>query len=100
MKSIAVKELKTNLDAVLSSAQGERILISRRGKPCAVLVGVEDYDAEDLRLASSQKFWRMIRGRRARGKSVPLSEVEARMERASRKPAAKCVSPRKPRTRS
>jgi hypothetical protein len=32
MKSIAAKELKANLDAVLSSAQGERIVISRHGK--------------------------------------------------------------------
>jgi hypothetical protein len=51
-------------------------VILRRGKPCAVLVGTEDYDSEDLKLASSEDFWRMIRQRRSSGKSVPLAEVE------------------------
>jgi prevent-host-death family protein len=100
MKNIATKEFKANLDAVLNSAQGERVIISRRGKPCAVLVGIEDYDAEDLRLASSQDFWQMIRARRTRGKSVPLAEVEARLEVARRKRASKRVAPKKVKNRS
>ncbi len=89
MKNIAAKELNENLDAVLSSAQAERIVISRHGKPCAVLVGIEDYDAEDLRLASSQDFWRMIRSRRTGGKSIPLSDVERQLKSAGRRPASK-----------
>jgi prevent-host-death family protein len=43
MRKIADKELRVNLDAILTRAQSERIVISRRGKPCAVLVGIEDY---------------------------------------------------------
>src|SRR5436305_3759805 len=77
MKTIPATELQTNLDAVLNSSQSERILISREGKPCAVLVGIQDYDAEDLQLATSPDFWLMIRQRRAEGGSVPLAEVEA-----------------------
>jgi prevent-host-death family protein len=95
MKNIAAKELKADLDAVLNSAQSERIVISRHGKPCAVLVGIEDYDAEDLRLASSQDFWRMIHERRTRGKSFPLSDVEKRLDDSGRKPAAKRPATRK-----
>ena len=67
MKTIPATELQTNLDAVLNSSQSERILISREGKPCAVLVGIQDYDAEDLQLATSPDFWLMIRQRRAEG---------------------------------
>ena len=100
MKNIAANELKENLDAVLSSVQGERIVISRHGKPCAVLVGIEDYDAEDLRLSSSQGFWRMIRSRRTRGKSIPLSDVEAHLESAGRKPASKRPARKKAKNRS
>ena len=100
MNSISANELETNLDAVLSSAQGERILISRRGRPCAVLVGIEDYDVEDLRLASSQDFWRMIRQRRSEGKSFPLAEVEARLQAAGQKPARKRSKSNKSRKRS
>jgi prevent-host-death family protein len=100
MKNIAAKDLKANLDAVLTSAQGERVVISRHGKPCAVLVGIEDYDAEDLQLATSDDFWQMIRSRRTRGKSIPLSEVEARLESASHKPASKRTAGKKAKSRS
>jgi len=100
MKNVAAKELKANLDAVLSSAQGERIIISRHGKPCAVLVGIEDYDAEDLQLAGSQDFWQMINSRRTRGKSIPLSEVESHLASRVRKPVSKRAAPKKAKKRS
>jgi len=100
MRSIPEEELHTNLDAILSSAQSERIVISRRGKPCAVLVGIEDCDAEDLRLASSEEFWRMIRQRRTHGKSFPLAEVEALLRIPTRKPTVKRAATKKPRKHS
>ena len=95
MRNVAEKELQINLHAILTRAQSERIIISRGGKPCAVLVGIEDYDAEDLRLASSADFWRMIRQRRAAGTSVPLEDVEARLGITSGKPAGKRAAGRK-----
>jgi prevent-host-death family protein len=97
MRNVAEKELQINLDAILTRAQSERIVISRGGKPCAVLVGIEDYDAEDLRLASSKDFWRMIRQRRAGGTSVPLRDVEARLGITGGKPAGKRAAGRKSR---
>jgi prevent-host-death family protein len=60
MSNVPEKELQENLDSILTRAQSERVVISRHGKPCAVLVGIEHYDAEDLGLASSEDFWRMI----------------------------------------
>ena len=66
MRSVPEKELQANLDSILTRAQSEYIVISRRGKPCAVLVGIEEYDSEDLELASSEDFWRMVRQRRGR----------------------------------
>jgi prevent-host-death family protein len=100
MSNVPEKELQQNLDSILTRAQSERIVISRRGKPCAVLVGIEDFDAEDLELASSGDFWRMIGRRRASGKSVPLAEVEARLGVSSEKPAGKRTAARKPRKHS
>lgn len=78
MKAIRATELQANLDEILDQAQGGRILISRRGKPCAVLVGVESYDAEDWELAGSPEFWEMIQQRRTEGRSIPLADVEKR----------------------
>ncbi len=97
MSNVPKEELQQNLDSILTRAQSERIVISRRGKPCAVLVGIEDYDAEDLGLASSEDFWHMIRLRRGSGTSVPLAEVEARLGVTSGTPARKRAATRKAR---
>jgi prevent-host-death family protein len=98
MKTIPAKELQANVDAVLNSSQQERIIISRAGKPCAVLVGIQNYDAEDLQLATSPDFWLMIRQRRSQGRSVPLAEVEARLKTRRHKAAPRPTPRRKPRT--
>ena len=90
MKTIPMTDLCSEPNAVLDSAQTERIVISRGGKPCAVLVGIEAYDAEDLQWAAPSEFWQMIGQRRAHGKEVPLAEVEARLG----------LKPARPKTRS
>jgi prevent-host-death family protein len=100
VSEVPEKELQQNLDAVLTRAQRERIVISRRGKPCAVLVGIENYDAEDLELARSEDFWRMIDQRRSSGRSVPLVAVEARLGLTSAAPAVKPKGTRKVRKKS
>jgi prevent-host-death family protein len=100
MSSVPEDELRRNLDSILTRAQRERIVISRRGKPCAVLVGIEDYDAEDLALASSDDFWRMIHERRKSGKSVPLAEVESQLGATTGRPTAKRTASGRPRKRS
>ena len=54
------------------------MVITRQGKPSAVVLGLESYDEEDLRLAISPEFWNMIQVRR-QGRSIPLAEVKARL---------------------
>jgi prevent-host-death family protein len=98
MKTIPARELQANLDGVLNASQQERIVISRAGKPCAVLVGIQGYDAEDLQLAASPDFWLMIRQRRSEGRSVPLADVEAQLKPRRSKPARQPPPRRKPRT--
>ena len=83
MKPITAVQAEADLDKVLDSAQKERIVIMRGGKPSAVVVGVESYDDEELELATSPEFWRMIEARRRRGRSIPLSELRARLLRNS-----------------
>jgi prevent-host-death family protein len=95
MNSVPEKELQKNLDSILTRAQGERIVISRHGRPCAVLVGIENYDAEDVGLASSEEFWRMIRLRRASANSLPLAEVEERLGIGRGKKSSKRAAARK-----
>jgi PHD/YefM family antitoxin component YafN of YafNO toxin-antitoxin module len=83
MKPFTAVQAEADIDKMLDSAQKERIVIMRGGKPSAVVVGVESYDEEDLELAASPEFWRMIETRRQRGTSIPLSELRARLSCAS-----------------
>ena len=76
MKTIMDVEPHSELDTLLDSAQTEKVLILRHGKPSAVVIGLEAYDEEDLELASSPEFWELIRERRRSGRLIPLSEVE------------------------
>jgi prevent-host-death family protein len=78
MKTISVHYAESHLKAVLNSAQKERIVVTRGGKPSVVILGVESYDEEDLQLAISPEFWQMIEKRRLEP-SIPLSELKIRL---------------------
>jgi hypothetical protein len=65
MKTVGIEE--TSLDACVQDAQRERIMITRDGSPVAVIVGVEGMDEEQVRLGSSDAFWKLIAERRGQG---------------------------------
>jgi len=75
MKVLAMREAKAELSATLDEAQKERVLITRKGKPCAVVIGVEGRDFEDLLLMSNPKFWQMIEASRRNPKTYSLDAV-------------------------
>lgn len=62
MKMISLEE--TTLDNCVNEAQHERVIITRNGKPVALIFGVEGMDEEQLQLGSSDKFWQLITERR------------------------------------
>ena len=64
MKSIGLKEAKAHLSRFVERAQHERILITRRGRPAAIVIGVEGHDIERIVLGSDAEFWNMIEERR------------------------------------
>ena len=78
MKTVSVRDLQKTLRLRVNESQKERVVVTRRGLPAAVLIGVEGMDWEDLLLQTSDSFWRMIRSRR-RQKSVSLAKVKARL---------------------
>ncbi len=45
-------------------AQGDRVVVTRRGKPAAVLLGVEGKDWETVVFETSSRFWELIEERR------------------------------------
>lgn len=77
LSEIGVKELKNTASRVIDSVEGgERVIVTKRGRPAAVIMSIED--AEDFVLAFAEEFVEMrLAGRRAHsaGKSTALSDL-------------------------
>jgi len=78
MKTIGIRNLERKIRGCLGLAQKDRIVITRNGRPSAILVGVEGMDWEDVLLETDAGFWKMI-GKRRRQKTIPLSEMRMRL---------------------
>ena len=83
MKSVAVRDLQRKVKECVDLAQRGRVVITRRGKPAAVLVGVEGKDWEQVTLETSAAFWKLVEARREQP-TIPLGEMKARLRK--RKP--------------
>ena len=75
MKTVAVRDLQKQIKQCVDSAQDDRVIITRHGRPAAVLVGVEGTDWETVILQSDPKFWKLIRARR-RQPTITLAEAK------------------------
>ena len=73
---------QANLDTCITDAQRERIVLTRDGKPVALIIGVEGMDEEQFQLGSSDKFWRLIAERRTQ-KTITRAELEQSIKSAS-----------------
>ena len=72
---------QAKLDQCIDNAQHERVVITRNGKPIALIVGVEGLDEEQLQLGSSSKFWKLIEQRRAQ-KTFSRLQLEQNFNKA------------------
>jgi prevent-host-death family protein len=79
MKTINVRDLQKKIRHAMTVAQKERVVVTRHGKPLAVVTGVDGYDWEDLYWATNAAFWKMIEERR-KGPTIPLEEVYRRLK--------------------
>jgi len=83
MKTVTVRDLQKSLKECVDDAQEDRVIITRRGKPAAVLIGIADKDWETVVLQTDPRFWRLIRTRRNQ-KTLSLEELQARLKIGSR----------------
>lgn len=77
MKMVPLREVKQQLSEYVGQSQREKILITKYGRPAALIWGVEGNDIEDVLTMTDPSFWRMIRKRRLQ-KAVPLGRVKRR----------------------
>ena len=62
MKIESLREVKAKLSQIVNDLPTERsVVITKNGKPCAVLIPVtEDTDLESMLLAQRKDFWTML----------------------------------------
>ncbi len=80
MKTVTVRDLQKKVKEYIDEAQEDRVIITRRGKPAAVLVGVEGDDWETVILETDPTFWKLVQKRRKQP-TVSLEELKARLKR-------------------
>ncbi len=78
MKTIPVRDLQEKIKECVDEAQLDRVVITRHGKPAAVLVGVEGEEWEDVVLQTDPAFWKLIRARRKQP-TLSLDELKKRL---------------------
>jgi len=76
MKTVGIKAV--DLENCIQDSQRESILITRNGKPVALLIGVEGMDREQIELGHSDKFWTLIRQRRGQ-RTLSRAQLEKRI---------------------
>lgn len=78
MAEIGVKELKATASAVIEEVEGgAAYVVTKRGRPAAVLMPIEE--AEDLVLANADEYVRMRRQARAayrKGRAVSPRDLD------------------------
>lgn len=78
MKTVTVRDLQKKVKECVEEAQEDRVVITRRGKPAAVLVGVEGEDWEAVVLQTDPVFWKLIRARRKQP-TISLGQLKTRL---------------------
>jgi antitoxin (DNA-binding transcriptional repressor) of toxin-antitoxin stability system len=75
LKSVELSQAR--LESCVADAQQERIVVTRNGKPVALVIGL---DEEQQQLGSSQKFWDLVAERRGQP-TVSRAELERRLKK-------------------
>ena len=79
MKSHTMTEAKNDICAIIREAEKDEVVITRHGKPAAIIIGFQDEDDWfDYRLEHDERFLRKIakaRDESRKGQFVTLDEL-------------------------
>ncbi len=79
MKTVTVRDLQKKVKECVDDAQEDRVIVTRHGKPAAVLVGVEGEDWEAVVLQTDPTFWKLIRARRKQP-TISLKQLKTQLQ--------------------
>jgi prevent-host-death family protein len=80
MKTVNARDLQKKIKECVDMSQQDQVVITRHGKPAAVMVGVEGKDWEDLAFQTSSNFWKLIEERR-REPTMSMKELRTRLKK-------------------
>jgi len=80
MKTVNARDLQKKIKECVDMSQQDQVVITRRGKPAAVMVGVEGKDWEDVVLQTSSTFWKFIEERRKQP-TISMSQLRPRLKK-------------------
>lgn len=78
MTTVTVRDLQKRVKKCVDEAQKDRVVITRHGKPAAVIVGVEGQDWDAVILETDPAFWRLIRSRRKQA-TISFDQLKRRL---------------------
>jgi hypothetical protein len=78
MTQATIEQFTKDVQGYLMAAQKERIVVTRDGEPLALVIGMENRDAEDFHYMTSPEFWKMIEETR-RMPTVRWEDVKAEL---------------------
>jgi prevent-host-death family protein len=78
MTVVALRDAKQRLSAYVEKAQRDRVLITKHGRPAALVIGVQGHELEDLMTMANPRFWELIEGRRRGKRTLTLEAVRRR----------------------
>jgi len=78
MKIESLREVKANLSRIVKDLPSERlVMITKNGRPCAVLFPVtDDTDIESMVLAQNKEFWRLMDRAHKEGEKKGFTKLE------------------------
>jgi prevent-host-death family protein len=83
MKTVNARDLQKKIKQCVDMSQRDQVVITRRGKPAAVMVGVEGKDWEEVVLQASSTFWKFIEERR-KEPTMSMKELRTRLKKRKR----------------
>lgn len=83
MKTVNARDLQKRIKECVDISQRDQVVITRRGKPAAVMVGVEGKEWEEVVLQTSSTFWKLIEERR-KEPTMSMKELRTRLKKRKR----------------
>ena len=80
MKTVNARDLQKKIKECVDMSQQDQVIITRRGQPAAVMVGVEGKDWEEVVLQTSPTFWKLIEERRKES-TMSMKELRTRLKK-------------------